>query len=405
MTYECITAIRKTTDDYEIIIIDNGSDPAFEAPFGEFMEITVIRNDENKGFSVAANQGIRAAKGDVICLFNNDIFVTPGWAYRLIDWLDEYDIVAPMTNEVAGIQKTVINTYQNLDELNEASEEFSVEYEGLSQEVNWAIVSMFIKRNIFDDIGYLDESLWPSCGEDIDFCLRARKAGYRIGIAHDVYVHHERSRTFEAMQNAGLTDYNKVIEQSAKHLAKTWGKDFWNNQIVDDKQRVTASGGLRLNLGCGRFKMDGFVNIDQLEIVEPDLVADATKLCYEPNSVDEIYCGHLLEHLSWDEGQIALKHWLDILKPRGTIRVVVPNFDVLAKRYLDCPSSVEMKHLNDYYIYSYVQDSPHRYFYSERLLKEAMESAGFKRIEMLPVDHPYFVEVVDWQVGFVGVKP
>jgi len=108
--------------------------------------------------------------------------------------------------------------------------------------------------------------------------------------------------------------------------------------------------------------------------------------------------------LSWDEGQGALKHWLDILKPGGEIRIVVPDFDILAKRYFDNPTPGDLKHLNDFYIYSYVQESPHRYFYSAGLLKMAMGTAGFKKVEQLAVDDPYFVEPVPWQCGFVGVK-
>jgi len=230
MTTGCIQAIMENTEDYEVVIIDNGSDPPFKPPFSGFNDIRVIRNKENKGFSVAANQGIKAARGDVIVLFNNDIICTPGWAERLVGWLDEFDIVAPMSNLVGGLQQVVIGSYQSRDGLDEAAKEFSKENEGLYWEVNFAVVSMFIKKKIFDDIGYLDESLWPCCGEDIDICFRAREAGYRIGIANDVYVHHGMSQTFKAMQEAGLTDYDEVVEQNNKHLVKKWGKDFWYKQ-------------------------------------------------------------------------------------------------------------------------------------------------------------------------------
>ena len=417
MTLECITAIREHTQDFELVIIDNGSDPPFKPPFTGFAETVLIRNEENKGFPIAANQGIRAAKGDVIVLFNNDIICTPRWADRLVGWLDEFDIIAPMSNLVGGLQQVVISSYQSRDELDEAAEEFSEENKGLFLEVNFAVVSMFIKKKIFDDIGYLDESLWPCCGEDLDFCFRARDAGYRIGIAHDVYVHHEMSQTFKAMQDAGLTNYNEVVEQNNEHLTKKWGKDFWHKQHFkywlndslptrrNDNCQFGAVDGLRLNLGCGAYKLEGFVNIDQFENVEPDLVADVTNLLYEPNTVDEIYCGHLLEHLTWEEGQNALRHWLAILKPGGMIRIVVPNFDVIVKNYLDNPTTAAMKHLNDYFIYSYVQDSLHRYFYSAGLLKAAMAEAGFTNLERMPLDHPYYVEPVDWQVGYSGVKP
>ena len=405
MTDECIQSVMENTESgtYNIVLIDNGSDPPYKPPFSGFNDIHVIRNEENTGFPHAANQGIKAATGDVVVLFNNDIVCTPRWAERLLGWLDEFDIVAPMSNLVGGMQQTVIGSYQSRDELDEASETFSQENEGLYTEVNFAVVSMFIKKSIFDDIGYLDESLWPCCGEDLDFGFRAREAGYRIAIANDVYVHHEMSQTFKAMQDAGLTDYGKVVDQNNEHLAKKWGKNFWHNQPY----HMTQWGGdesIRLNLGCGRYPMAGFINVDQFENVNPDLLANATDLQFPPNSVDEIYCGHMLEHLTWDEGQRALKHWLDILKPAGEIRVVVPNFDILARRYLDNPTPGEMKRLNDYEMYSYVQESPHKYFYSAELLKFAMNAAGFKKIERLPIDHEYFVENVDWQVGFSGIK-
>ena len=407
MSHECIQAIIENTEPgtYEIIIIDNGSDPPFAPPIS-IHEIRVIRNEENKGFPIAMNQGIRDAHGDVIVIFNNDIIVTPRWAERLRWWLDEgFDIIAPMTNYSAGVQGTTIGSYQNKEELEEATEAFSEENEGSCRDVNFCTIGMFVKRKIFDDIGYLDESLWPSCGEDIDFGFRARKAGYRVGVAGDVYVHHEGSKTFEAMQNAGIIDYDKVVTQNDNHLGKKWGSDFWNRQLYYGKIKLLDSDAIRLNLGCGNYPMEDFINIDQSRDVNPDLLIDATDLPYYPNSVDEIYCGHLLEHLTWEEGQRALKHWLSILKPGGEIRVVVPNFDVLAAIYFQTPTPAEMKHLNDYFIYSYVQESLHRYFYSAGLLKEAMETAGFKRVERLPIDHPYFMQVVDWQVGFVGVKP
>ena len=231
MTHECIQAIVDHTENYEIIMIDNGSSPPFQSQFMGFdNELRVIRNESNEGFSIAANQGITDARGDIVVLYNNDIICTPGWAEKLVGWLDEFDIMAPMTNLVGGFQQITIKPYQSRDELDEVAKDFSKENEGLYWEVNFAVASMFIKKKIFDDIGYLDESLWPCCGEDIDFCFRARQAGYRIGIAHDVYVHHGMSQTFKSMQTAGLVNYNEVVEQNNKHLTKKWGDDFWYKQ-------------------------------------------------------------------------------------------------------------------------------------------------------------------------------
>jgi len=406
MTYEAIQAIMDNTESgtFEIIIVDNGSNPPFKPPFTGFNDLTVIRNEENEGFPKAANQGIKAARGDIVVLYNNDVICTPGWADRLVGWLDEFDIIAPCTNYAAGIQNITIGTYSSRDELDSASEEFSEVNEGLCYDVNFATISMFIKKKIFDDIGYLDEELWPSSGEDIDIGFRAREAGYRVGVAGDVYVHHDGSKTFEALHEAGIVEYDEVADQNDKHLAERWGDDFWNNQRYYGKTRILGEDAIRLNLGCGNFPMKGFINVDQFESVHPDLLADATDLPYGPNSVDEIYCGHMLEHLSWDEGQAALRHWWTVLKPGAELSIVVPDFDVLGKAYFDKPSPEELKKLNDYFMYSYVQDSLHRYFYSGALLKQAMEMSGFQRIEKMEVTHSSFVAVVDWQCGFVGVK-
>ena len=405
MTQECITAIMDNTEDYEIIVIDNGSEPPFKAPFTGFNELRVIKNESNLGFPIAANQGIKAAKGDVVVLYNNDVICTPGWADRLVGWLDEFDIIAPSSNYAAGVQNVTIGSYRSRDELDSASEEFSEMNEGLCYDVNFATIGMFIKKTVFEDIGYLDETLWPSSGEDIDIGFRAREAGYRVGVAGDVYIHHEGSQTFQAMGNAGLTEYDNVADQNDKHLAKRWGDDFWYNQLYYGKTRILGEDAVRLNLGSGGYNMPGYINVDQFESVNPDLLADATDLPYGPNSVDEIYCGHMLEHLSWDEGQEALRHWWTVLKPGAELSIVVPDFDVLGKAYFDNPSPHELKKLNDLFMYSYVQNSLHRYFYSGALLKQAMEMSGFKRIEKMPVDHSSFVDIVDWQCGFVGIKP
>lgn len=426
ITHECILAIMENTESFEIIVVDNGSDPPFKVPFVSSNEIRIIRNEENKGFPIAANQGVRDANGDVVVLFNNDIIVTPQWAERLRAWLEPeqievteigdeeprfvvgregFDIIAPMTNFSAGVQGTTIGSYQSRDELDEAAEEFSEENEGNCLDVNFCTIGMFVKRKVFDDIGYLDETLWPSSGEDIDFGFRARIAGYRVGVAGDVYVHHEGSQTFKAMQEAGLIDYGEVVDQNDKYLAEKYGKDFWSKQIYYGQDKIISGDAIRLNLGCGRYPMEDFINIDKSKDVNPDLLADATDTPYYPNTVDEIYCGYMLEHLTWDEGQKALKHWLSMLKPGAEIRILVPDFDVLAKTYLENPSPTKMKHLNDYFIYSYDQESHHKYFYSKALLKEAMEKAGFVDIVPLPYDHPYIVDPMEWQAGFVGVKP
>lgn len=225
MTDECLKAVGQHTQDYEIIVVDNGS----PSPYG----YAAIRNDSNLGFPVAVNQGIRAAKGDVIVLLNNDCIVTPGWSAKLLKHLEAFSIVGPLTNYCACLQRETVPIYRDQPNLDRVAIGWSLDHAGQSVEVNWVIgFCMMFRRSLFDEIGPFDESLWPSSGEEIDFCLRARKAGHRIGIARDVYVHHEGSVTFSAMQEAGTISYKDVCDKADAHLAERWGKDFWQKQAV-----------------------------------------------------------------------------------------------------------------------------------------------------------------------------
>jgi len=80
---------------------------------------------------------------------------------------------------------------------------------------------------------------------------------------------------------------------------------------------------VKLNLGCGPMKFEGWVNIDFDEAYEPDLVADIAKLPMEDDSVDAIYAAHVLEHFHWKDP--VLEEWHRVLRPGGVIVQVVPD--------------------------------------------------------------------------------
>ena len=239
MTMECIYSIMDNTQDYELIIIDNGSAPFYRPPFTGFVPVNVIRNEENKGFPAAVNQGCQAAQGEIVILLNNDVIVTPGWAERLAAWLDEFAIVGPCTNYAAGLQRVETPLYISKEGLYDVAKGWSEEYDGAAEEVSFVIgFCMAFRKQLYDEIGGFDESLWPCSGEEIDFCFRAGAAGHKIGIARDVYVHHEGSQTFIDMAQAGQVDYDEICRRNDAHLAKKWGADFWQRQAIEEREEV-----------------------------------------------------------------------------------------------------------------------------------------------------------------------
>jgi len=408
MTEDCLAAIRANTQDYEIVLVDNGSDPPLYWSDGSLDQgdRLIIRNETNLGFPAAINQGIRASKGDVIVLLNNDVTVTPHWAERLMAVLEDYSIVGPMTNFAAGMQQTTIPTYRNEQELFREAEKRWDKYKGASVEVNWLIgFCMMFRKSLFEELGEFDESLWPCSGEELDFCLRARAAGHHNGVAYGVYVHHEGSVTLNKMEKDGQVDYGKIVERNHNHVAERWGKDFWSRQLLVENPIPKTVEGIRLNLGSGPYPLEGFINVDQFEMMHPDLVCDVLALPYGPGEVAEIYAGHILEHFHYVDGRKALRYWYSILRPGGIIGISVPDIDFLMKEYLEDPTPEKLVEMNDTYIYSYIQPSPHLFAYSADLLEKEMAEAGFVNIKRMAVDHPYFPFPVEWQVGFMGEKP
>jgi len=80
---------------------------------------------------------------------------------------------------------------------------------------------------------------------------------------------------------------------------------------------------LRLNLGCGRKKLDGYINIDKNEHLQPDIVRNIEKgLPFTDNSVDEVYISHTLEHIK-DLIFVMDEIWR-VCKPDVLVKIIVP---------------------------------------------------------------------------------
>ena len=87
---------------------------------------------------------------------------------------------------------------------------------------------------------------------------------------------------------------------------------------------------MKLNLGCGYNKFDGYVNVDHDPKCKPDITADLEGvLPFEDNSVDEIIMFHVLEHLGQDV-KTYFKIWQElyrVLKDQGEIKITVPHWN------------------------------------------------------------------------------
>lgn len=100
-------------------------------------------------------------------------------------------------------------------------------------------------------------------------------------------------------------------------------------------------GPLKLHLGCGWNRLDGWVNID-LVGAKTDLVWDLrVPLPFADGSVDAVFAEHVFEHMTYGETLHVLAHVHRALKPGGALRVGVPDAGIYARQYVEDPSGIK----------------------------------------------------------------
>ena len=231
-TQQCVAALRRhTREPWELIIVDNGSTDGT----GTYMAgvrhmaavpVTVVSNATNLGFPAAINQGLRRARGEYLVLLNNDVVVTDDWLDQLTALAEAkttanaIGLVGPMSNYAAPPQLVEEVPYRDVEEMHVFAKRWRDEHR--KQWFTAAKLSGFcllMKRAVYDKIGGLDERFGIGFFDDDDLAERARRAGFELAVAHDLFVHHFGSRTFLGNR----IDAGKLLAENARRLAAKWG--------------------------------------------------------------------------------------------------------------------------------------------------------------------------------------
>lgn len=82
---------------------------------------------------------------------------------------------------------------------------------------------------------------------------------------------------------------------------------------------------MKLNLGCGNKKYDGYLNVDSNQRCKPDKIVDMKKrLPFKDNTFEEVIAEHVIEHIS-DTEKIMREIWR-ICKNNATVKITVPHY-------------------------------------------------------------------------------
>jgi hypothetical protein len=180
---------------FEVVVVDNNSqDGSLEAARQSFSRATFIKNESNLGFSVGNNVGIKYSlekMADFVLLLNNDTEVEKEFLSRLIkDTLihSEAGIFSPLI--FSGDGKSVWFSGGKIDwlRMKALNERDLIE----NNQTNSDFISgcaMLVRAEVFSRIGLLDEDFFLYW-EDVDFSVRAKKAGFSLLVVASSHIRH-----------------------------------------------------------------------------------------------------------------------------------------------------------------------------------------------------------------------
>ena len=97
----------------------------------------------------------------------------------------------------------------------------------------------------------------------------------------------------------------------------------------------------KIYIGCGEDFKDDYIHCDLRALEHVDIVCKAWEVSDKINNLTKIYSRHMLEHLTNQEAILTLKNWYKALKINGELELIVPNFDLRAKQWLECEWNID----------------------------------------------------------------
>ncbi len=232
-TKQCIDSLFKYTShiDFELITINNGSTDGTEEYFNSLPNTIKISFPRNVGVDKAINCGFRIAQGKYTLNLSNDIVVTYNWLDNLITCMeadDKIGMVVPVCNASSNNQQVALK-YNSMDEMQQRAKEYNVSNPRLWEErLKLVTYTCLFRTEVQKAMGGFDEDFNPGCYDDDAISFRIRRAGYKLVLARDTFVHHFGSITF----NVEYTKDN-LAQRNRLLFFEKFGVNSWQASYTD----------------------------------------------------------------------------------------------------------------------------------------------------------------------------
>ncbi len=238
----CLTSLYKSINShsFDVIVIDNASyDGSSDLVKLKFPTVKLIINASNIGFIKANNIGVQNSKGRYVLCLNNDTEVLGDAIDKLIDFMDsnpDAGAAGPkLLNSDGTLQlqcrrgfPTLSNSlfyFSGLNRLFPKSELFGrylltyLDDKAASKVDSLCGAAMIVRREVIDKVGLMDESYYMY-GDDIDWCFRIKKNGWKVYYLPDAEIVHYGGRGGSRRQS-----YRNIYEFH-RAMAVFYGKHY-----------------------------------------------------------------------------------------------------------------------------------------------------------------------------------
>lgn len=194
LTGNCLKTLKMTTyPNYKVILVDNGSNDGSNEYLKKINpNIDIIKLDKNYGYTIGTNvgwkYGIEELNADYICAMDNDIItIQKEWLDLIIDELQKYPTRGIGSGKHLFPDGRLQTPYIGADKTYQMD---TGKYDFIKEVPAFVGPAILIKKAVIKKIGFYDENFFYG-PNDIDYCYRAEKAGYRLvynGLSRSVHI-------------------------------------------------------------------------------------------------------------------------------------------------------------------------------------------------------------------------
>ncbi len=256
----CLKSIFDQAGKFEVWVVDNASsDGSVEMVEREFPQVKLIKNKENTGFAKANNLALKMANGQFVFLLNSDTILKEQTLNKIINFLRNKSeagaIGVKLLNADGKTQPSAGKFYSIFNALIMlvGGERFGLLRSSPLRisEVDWVSgAALIVRKDILDKVGLLDENFFMYM-EEVEWCFRIKKAGFKIFFYPDAEViHYERGSSSKSVSIWGI--YKGLAYFFKKHkppwqvfilkaMLKTKAAIAWIAGVVSGNQYLKAT--------------------------------------------------------------------------------------------------------------------------------------------------------------------